>query len=62
MPGFEAKCEMWRRRDVPDGFLADIFDGQVRKEWQYVDGNPYLAAPTNYAFMLNVDWFQPFTT
>ena len=21
---------------------------------------PYLVAPRNYAFMLNVDWFQPF--
>ena len=54
------KGEMWSRRDVPDGFLADIFDGRVWKEWQYVGGSPYLPAPRNYAFMLNVDWFQPF--
>ena len=59
-PGFEAKCEMWRSRDVPEGYLADVFDGRIWKEWQYVNGKPYLAAPRNYAFMLNVDWFQPF--
>lgn len=59
-PGFVEKCELWRSRDMPNGFLADIFDGRIWKEWQYVDGQPYLASPRNYAFMLNVDWFQPF--
>ena len=59
-PGFAQKCELWRGRDIPDGFLACIFDGRIWKEWQYVDGEPYLALPRNYAFMLNVDWFQPF--
>ena len=59
-PGFEAKCELWRSRDIPEGYLADIFDGRIWKEWQYVYGKPFLAAPRNYAFMLNVDWFQPF--
>ena len=59
-PGFLVKCEMWRKRNVPNGFLADIFDGRVWKEWQVVNGEPFLAAPRNLAFMLNVDWFQPF--
>ena len=59
-PGFAAKCEMWRNRDIPDGYLADIFDGRIWKEWQYVSGEPFLSAPRNYGFMLNVDWFQPF--
>ena len=59
-PGFTMKCELWRERGTPEGFLADVFDGRVWKEWQYVDGEAFLAAPKNYAFMLNVDWFQPF--
>lgn len=59
-PGFAAKCELWRGRDIPNGFLADIFDGKIWKEWQYVNEQPYLASPRNFAFMLNVDWFQPF--
>ena len=54
------KCEMWRNRKVPNGFLADIFDGRVWKEWQVINGEPFLSAPRNFAFMLNVDWFQPF--
>ena len=51
---------MERERGVPVGFLADVFDGRVWKEWQYFNGEPFLAGPRNYAFMLNVDWFQPF--
>lgn len=47
-PGFVEKCELWRSRDMPNGFLADIFDGRIWKEWQYVDGQPYLASPRNY--------------
>ena len=59
-PGFALKCELWRERDVPHGFLADVFDGHVWKEWQYVNGKAFLAVSRNYAFMFNVDWFQPF--
>lgn len=32
------KCELWRERSIPDGFLADVFDGCVWKEWQNVEG------------------------
>jgi len=32
-PSFAQKCELWRSRDIPDGFLADIFDGRIWKEW-----------------------------
>ena len=35
------KCELWRERDVPHGFLADVFDGRVWKEWQYVNGKAF---------------------
>ena len=59
-PGFTMKCKLWRERGIPDGFLADVFDGRVWKEWQYVDGEAFLAVPRNYEFMLDVDWFQPF--
>ena len=59
-PGFASMCESWRNRDIPVGYLADVFDGRIWKEWQYAFGKPFLAAPRNYGFMLNVDWFQPF--
>lgn len=59
-PGFVNKCELWRSRDIPDGFLAGIFDGRIWKEGNMWVGDHILAAPRNYAFLLNVDWFQPF--
>ena len=40
--------------------MADVYDGSNWKEFMYVDGEPFLAKPRNYGFMLNVDWFQPF--
>jgi len=59
-PRFIRNCEMWRNRNVPNGFLADVFDGKVWQDFMYVEGQPFLALPQNYTFMLNVDWFQPF--
>ncbi|XP_030600828.1 uncharacterized protein LOC115790939 [Archocentrus centrarchus] len=59
-PGFQEKCEEWRKRKIPEGVLGDVYDGQVWHDYQYVDGQPFLAEPNNLALMLNVDWFQPF--
>ena len=59
-PGFALKCELWKSRDILEGYLADIFVERISKEWQHASGKPFLAAPRNYAFMLKVDWFQPF--
>ena len=59
-PGFAMKCELWRNRDLESGLMGDVYDGRIWKEWQYAGGRPYLASPGNYAFMLNIDWFQPF--
>ena len=30
------------------------------KEFLIYNGTPFLSAPYNYAFQLNVDWFKPF--
>ncbi|XP_058255085.1 uncharacterized protein LOC131359300 isoform X1 [Hemibagrus wyckioides] len=59
-PAFLEKCEEWQLRKMPEGVLGDVYDGQVRKDYQYVNGEPFLADPNNLAMMLNVDWFQPF--
>jgi hypothetical protein len=40
--------------------MGDVFDGRVWRDFQNVNGVPFLAAPRNYALMLNVDWMQPF--
>ena len=57
--GFIESCESWRQKDASD-IYRDIYDGQVWKDFLAPDGVPFLSVAHNYAFQLNVDWFQPF--
>lgn len=59
-PDFFRKCELWRDRQVHPGVYSDVYDGAVWKEFLIYNGTPFLSAPYNYAFQLNVDWFKPF--
>lgn len=38
---------------------TDVYDGQIWQDF-LTPGVPYLSVGNNYAFQLNVDWFQPF--
>lgn len=58
--GFLEKSELWRKRVVPRNTYVDIYDGQVWKDMQFINGEPFLAAPGNFSLTLNVDWFNPF--
>ena len=58
-PGFEDLCERWRSRAVPPGYLGDVYDGSVWRDFQSVDGKPFLSQKNNYALSIFVDWFQP---
>ena len=57
---FFRKCESWRTRKTGSDTLADIYDGSVWKEFANPGGISFLSLPYNFAFTLNVDWFQPF--
>ena len=58
--GFLEKCELWRKRVVPRNEMADVYDGDVWKKFQHVDGEPFLAYYGNLCLALNIDWFNPF--
>lgn len=60
-PKFADLCEHWRKRK-PSGtnIMSDVYDGRIWKEFQFIDGKPFLASPFVYAFMVNIDWFQPY--
>ena len=60
-PNFMENCEKWRNcsTQLSDNVLGDCFEGRVWKEFQYVDGEPFLAIPNNFALVLNIDWLQP---
>ena len=53
--GIKDKLMHWQRRNVPDNLLADVYDG-----WKEFKRNGYFTTPGDLAFMLNIDWFQPF--
>jgi len=61
-PGFESMLEEWRGRagDTPATIVTDVYGGRIWRRFQSVNGTPFLSAPHNLAFALNVDWFQPF--
>ena len=56
---FPQQCEAWRQLEREDGYLADIIDGQIWKDFQTHRGKAFLSMPRNYMFMLNFDFFQP---
>ena len=45
---------------MPEGYMCDVYDGQVWKEFMQPRDGFTLSNQRNYAVMLNVDWFQPF--
>ena len=53
-PNFLENCEKWRDRSaqLPDNVLGDFFEGRVWKEFHYVDGEPFLAAPNNFGLIV----------
>ena len=59
-PGVPEMCKQWRERTVEENILADVYDGQIWKDFLKYKGKDYLNAPRNLAFAINVDWFQPF--
>lgn len=59
-PGFEDKCEIWRSRKQQPGFMTDVYDGKIWKEFMTTEKSSFLNHRNNYALMLNLDWFQPF--
>lgn len=56
-PNMADMCEQWRQRIVPAGYLCDVYDGKV---WKDFIQNGFLSEHHNLALMLNIDWFQPF--
>ena len=50
----------WRERTQFEDTLMDIMDGQVWKDFMFVNGRPFLEIATNLALILNVDWFTPY--
>ena len=60
-PGFLAQCKHWRQSYANDDrSLTDMYDGEVWKKMLCFEGTDFLSKKNSIAFMLNIDWFQPF--
>ena len=60
-PGFIELCEQWRQSTSTDpSLLCDVYDGKVWQSFMTFGGEVFLAQQGSFAFILNIDWFQPF--
>ena len=62
-PKFYDLCEEWREKVIPElslTHLSDVHDGKVWTDFRQFDNHRFLTAKNSIAFMLNIDWFQPY--
>ena len=57
--GFLQQCNAWKEYAQSGGMLSDIMDGRVWKQFRFYNNRPFLDAPNNLCFALNIDWFNP---
>ena len=48
-------CEQWRERQLEDDIIADVYDGNIWKDFLKFKGDNFLNGPRNLAFAINVD-------
>ena len=58
--GFLQQCNAWKEHTQSDSVLSDVMDGRVWKAFRFHNNRPFLAAPNNICFALNIDWFNPY--
>lgn len=56
--GFIEQCESTRA--CFSSQLSDVYDGTQWNDFLTVEGTPFLSKCNNYAFLLNIDWLQPY--
>ena len=59
-PGILHLLNRWKLRSIPNGILADIYDGVVWKLFLTVNGEDFLQSRYGIGLLLSVDWFQPY--
>ena len=59
-PNFSKHCVHWKNRNSSGTDLHDVYDGRMWKHFVRYNGTSFLDDDSSYAFMLNMDWFQPY--
>ena len=50
----------WKKKSIPTGIMADIYDGSVWKSFLTVNGKEFLLSRYSFGLLINVDWFQQY--
>ena len=45
---------------MPDNFLGGVCDGPMQKRFLDYVGKPFVLEDNLYAFMISMDWLQPY--
>ena len=56
-------CEHWCKdllEATSRSLLSEVYDGKLWKDFLQFQGTSFLEAKNSIAFMLNINWFQPF--
>ena len=59
-PGMLDLLNHWRNHAMPNGVMADVYDGVVWNSFLTVDGKDFFNSRYSIGLMINVDWFQPY--
>ena len=58
-PEFFSECKKWKTLHNSE-MLSDVYDGKLWKEFENVNGEPFLRDNLALGFTLNIDWYQPY--
>lgn len=58
LPRIKANLNHWKSRCIPRGLMADMYDGEVWKEFMRFDDER--SSSVCLSLTLNVDWFEPY--
>lgn len=59
-PGFSEQLEHWRTRTRAEGYISDIYDGEMWNDFNSCKHSNFLHNKRCYGLMLNFDFFQPY--
>ena len=57
---FMKHCTHWMSRNISDDTISDVYDGRIWKRFSQYYQHFSLEEDNSFAFMINIDWFQPY--
>lgn len=58
-PGFASVLQHWKRFPLPEGYVADFYNGKLWHDIVDVNGGDFVENEYALSFSLGLDWFKP---